>query len=88
MRGTSDTSEHGPQTAYLFQCLNDAALFAVSLNEEAGNIPQSTAWYGGWRLRKAFPLDADKSGLADLASKRIISGVLGVGYHIWRDGRC
>jgi hypothetical protein len=83
-----EMSELGRQTAYLFQCRNDTALFAVSLHEEAGNIPQSTEWYGGWRLRSAFQLDADKPIFADLATRRIVNGVRSVGYHIWRDGRC
>jgi hypothetical protein len=81
-----EMSEQPPQTAYLFQCRNDAALFAVSLNEEARNIPPSTAWYGGWHLRKAFPLDADEPILGEGAAKRVLNGVRSVGYHVWRDG--
>jgi hypothetical protein len=78
---------HGPETAYLFQCRSDAALFAVSLHEEAGNIPTSSAWYGGWRfLRRAFALASAKTPPADENAKLISLGLRSVGYYIWRDG--
>jgi hypothetical protein len=75
-----------PQTAYLFQCRNDAALFAVSLHEEAGNIPPATAWYAGWRLRSAFALGEPTA--SDDNPRRIASRVSSVGYYVWREGLC
>ena len=82
----SGMSIHGSETAYLFQCRSDAGLFAVSVHEEAGNIPASTAWYGGWRLRRAFALAAD--GPAEYSDAKLIAnGVRRAGYYIWRDGQ-
>lgn len=80
------TNVHGPQTAYLFQCRNDADLFAVSLNEEARNIPLGTAWYGGWCLRAAFALDADGAAPVDIDANSVRRGVRTIGYYIWRNG--
>lgn len=82
MRGMS---VHGFDTAFLFQCRNDAALFAVSLHEEASNIPPSTAWFGGWSLRRALALAVDAP--AEHADAKLIAdGVRRAGYYIWRDG--
>lgn len=77
---------YGPETAYLFQCRSDAALFAVSMHEEAGNIPPSTTWYGGWRLCRVFALTAGAADDDDDA-KLIADGVRRAGYYIWREGR-
>ncbi len=79
-------SEHEPQTAYLFQCRSDVSLFAVSVRENAGNIPPSTVWYGGWRLQGEFPLDRDEPPPDDVDLKRIVGNVCSVGYYVWRDG--
>jgi hypothetical protein len=73
-------------TAYLFQCRNDSALFAVSLERGAGNIPFGTAWYGGWRLRRAFALDIDARAPADIDPRSILRSVHSVGYYVWRNG--
>ncbi|HEX5957203.1 MAG TPA: hypothetical protein VFY92_00920 [Hyphomicrobiaceae bacterium] len=79
-------SAHEPQTAYLFQCRSDVCLFAVSVRENAGNIPPSTAWYGGWRLQGEFALDPDGPPPYDIDRKRIVGRVCSVGYHVWRNG--
>jgi hypothetical protein len=77
---------YGPETAYLFQCRSDAALFAVSLHETAGNIPPSTTWYGGWRLRRAFALASAQASAADRDVQLIANAVRRAGYYIWREG--
>ena len=82
--GKADTLE--ALTAYLFQCKNDAALFAVSLERNAGNIPLSTVWYGGWRLRGELTLGRDGPALPDVDPIPIMRGVRSVGYYIWRNG--
>jgi hypothetical protein len=74
------------EAAYLFQCRNDAAMFAVSTHAKAGNIPPSTAWYAGWRLWRAFALDDPP--VAVVNPGRIATRVSSVGYYIWRDGLC
>jgi hypothetical protein len=74
------------ETAYLFQCRNDAGLFAVSTHENADNIPPGTAWYAGWRLCGAFALG--DPAVAVLNPGRIATRVSSVGYYIWRDGLC
>jgi hypothetical protein len=74
-----------PETAYLFECRNDASLFAVSVHEKAGNIPPSIAWYGGWRLRRPFAL-ASAQASADEDAKLIADEVRRSGYYIWREG--
>jgi hypothetical protein len=79
-------NEHAPEAAYLFQCRSDAALFAVSLHEEAANIPPSTAWYGGWCLRRVFPLVPAEGFHTDEDAKLIASAVRRAGYFVWRDG--
>ncbi len=83
-----DMNEHGPEVAYLFQCRSDAALFAVSLHEEAGNIPPSTAWFGGWRLRRAFSLVSAEAFPTTEDAKLIANALRRAGYYIWRDGVC
>jgi hypothetical protein len=80
------TGTLGAPTAYLFQCRNDSALFAVSLERNAGNIPFGTAWYGGWRLRSEFALDLDGRAPADIDPTPVLRGVRSVGYYIWRNG--
>jgi hypothetical protein len=64
------------------------SLFAVSLHEKAGNIPPSTTWYGGWRLRRAFALAPAEAPDADADAKRIANRVRSVGYYVWREGLC
>jgi len=81
---TTDTL--GAPTAYLFQCRNVAALFAISLERNAGNIPFGTAWYGGWRLRSEFALELDGRAPADIDPKPVLRAVRSVGYYIWRNG--
>jgi hypothetical protein len=83
-----EMNEHGPDAAYLFQCRSDAALFAVSLHEEAGNIPPGTAWYGGWSLRRAFALAPAGAFPTDEDAKLVADAVRRAGYYIWRDGLC
>jgi hypothetical protein len=78
-------SVEGPETAYLFQCRSDAALFAVSWDEKAANIPPSPVWYGGWRLRRAVALASMGSAPMGEDAKLIADGVRSVGYYIWRD---
>jgi hypothetical protein len=73
-------------TAYLFQCRNDSALFAVSLDRDAGNIPVSTAWYGGWRLRRELALGCDGPASTDIDPEPILRGLRNAGYYIWRNG--
>jgi hypothetical protein len=73
-------------TGYLFQCKNDAALFAVSLQSNAGNIPPSTAWYGGWRLHSEFALGLDEPAPAEIDMNPVLRGVRTVGYYVWRNG--
>jgi hypothetical protein len=73
-------------TACLFQCRNDAGLFAVSLQRSAGNTPLSTTWYAGWRLRGEFMLGLDELTPTATDPKPILRGVRSVGYYIWRNG--
>jgi hypothetical protein len=71
--------------AYLVQCRNDAGLFAVSFDRDAGNVPPGTAWYAGWCLCRAFDLDALLP--AQLDQESVMQGLRSHGYHIWREGR-
>jgi hypothetical protein len=80
------TDAIGATTAYLFQCRNDSALYAVSLERNAGNIPLSTAWYAGWRLRSEVALGAEGPASTGIDPKPILRGLRSAGYYIWRNG--
>lgn len=71
---------------YLFQCNNDASLFAVSVERSAGNIPLSTVWYGGWSLRSELTLGLNERAPTGIDFTPILRGVRSVGYYIWRNG--
>jgi hypothetical protein len=80
------TEARDAQTAYLFQCRNDSGLFAVSLQRNAGNIPSSTAWYGGWSLQRELTLRPDAQAPSGLDPKPILRGLRSFGYYVWRNG--
>jgi hypothetical protein len=73
-------------TAYLFQCRNDSGLYAVSLERNAGNIPLSTAWYAGWKLRRELALGAEGPASTGIDATPILRGLRSAGYYIWRNG--
>ncbi len=70
-------------TAYLFECGDDAELLAVTRDRQGSNLPRSCCVMG-WRLRTAFSLGVEHVVPVAIAPEPILRGLQDCGYYVWR----
>jgi hypothetical protein len=71
------------ETAFLFECEDDAELLAVTRSRQGSNLPRSQC-LGGWKLRAAFSLGVQHVVPVNIAPEPILRGLAADGYYIWR----
>jgi hypothetical protein len=71
------------ETAYLFECGDDAELLAVTRDRQGSNLPHSCC-LGGWKLRTAFSLGVEHVVPVAIAPEPILRGLQDCGYYLWR----
>jgi hypothetical protein len=70
-------------TAYLFECRDDAEYLAVTRDRQGSNLPRFCCPCG-WKLRTAFSLGVEHVVPVAIAPEPILRGLRDRGYYVWR----